>query len=301
MANIVENLLFVATGIPHPSTRLHSAQLIWEIVVRELKALPISLPSEQQSVDCDDQRPKVYSLVPIVQLLAQKESSLHRFARRMILMDNVQEHASEEILDGTMGGVPEAKTTGVRGSAVREALVELGWSSDVIAECLERPDGPVKTARMTRADRATQAMDGKTYKEFCSSRTSSFTTEVQQCLKKKRKLGEKSSEPQWLSALSLDTAGMTPLLREVLAYLAAEIVFLIADFVLILRADSRSGSFLRFVLLNGNSSFDDVWSCLATDQFGCEITADEVRNVARLFSSNFLIDSRKQSSLLIIL
>ena len=191
--------------------------------------------------------------------------------------------------------------------AVRDAMHEMGWSDDVIDGYFSQLDDAVKTGRMLRADRATTAMDKATYRAFCTARGSSF---VLNAVPRQMRANDQACKP-WLSEMA-PSAHFAPLVRQDLAYLAAETVFTVVDLVLLLRADARDGTCLRYEVLrrrrgegeddNDNvSGLRRVWQCLGADDFASVISADEIRNVSRLFCSNFGGDSALDKSVLLCL
>ncbi|OQV23518.1 hypothetical protein BV898_02635 [Hypsibius exemplaris] len=281
MADVVENLLFVATGIPHPCRASPCAELVWEIIVRELSPLIATFP---ESALCSAQLKRQSTsghILPIIRFLARNNGALRRFIARMAVNDAVQQHVCEGDLEEV--SAPVEKRAGARIAAVKEALTELNWPYDTVAEYLMQPkECPVKRARLVRADRVTQAMDPATYQAFCEARTVSF---IPQKAPKKRNFNG-----HWLSGMTKDLEMLSHTVEQDLAYLAGEIVSAVADLVLVLRADQRDGTHLRYAILRvegDTQQLAEVWACLREEKFVSVITAEEVLNVARIFCTNF--------------
>ena len=114
----MEQLLFVATGIEHQDSSSSSqssiAELVWEIVARELENLILLLPNSILHAPAESERldrpgrqrkPQTHHLLPLIRFLSQNDFTLRRFVRRMIVIDAVH-----EIQEGVKeGGVEKAE------------------------------------------------------------------------------------------------------------------------------------------------------------------------------------------------
>lgn len=114
MVDIVEQLLFVATGLEHHAGQSTVASMVWEIVARELQNLMPILPdrvlhaSEKRrrqpgEIEPDGRRrlSTTHHLLPLIQFLSQNDWTLRRFVRRMIVIDAVKE-IQEDVGEGQL-------------------------------------------------------------------------------------------------------------------------------------------------------------------------------------------------------
>lgn len=264
MSEILSDLLCTASGSVEGSSR-ETVQAIMEIVLSEINLLLCYVLSEDPVASQNLQNP-----VPFIRLLSYNEQSLIRFAKRTTVADLAKSYSSNIGSDA----VAQASKAQDHGALqLRKCLACCKWTTDQIERLFnDTVGGMVKCARNARISQATLNMDDKTYAAFTVKRRASF-------------LGLRNQA--FLLPDYIAPSKTSPLVWDILAYLAAETVYIIVDLLMVLRYDFRNGTFLRYKVLKGvqEAELEEVAKAIECS-VESPLTIAEVRNVCRLFCGN---------------
>ncbi|GAV05047.1 hypothetical protein RvY_15235 [Ramazzottius varieornatus] len=297
--SIVRDVLHAATGLPYcQETNGAVWRIVWEAVLSEMNFLLSNLPEVKTK---ENEALSDEFFCRILAFLAPNRSCLSRLVQKLIAYDDVIQHKDTE---SSSTKLTTAKTSS-RKAAVHKALESLGLSAEELRDLTETNEvkPSVKRARLLRGNVVTEAMKEKEYLAYADARRSSFPfLKPQEKREKKNAVEKLKIGSSWFDRLRIPAEILTPLLQLTLSFLANEMVFLIVDFVHVIRMDQKNDTFLRYKLLQAAAR--DSLSEINIELFNVlslplrsVATVDEVRNIFRIFSSAYFnpLDGARKS------